>query len=296
MESPEQVKSRLENIRAVEPTLSGLATLSSGTRLRAQSQAQRVAAYQRGLLQVVAQVLPLMPREQGARSEPAMAQVELLAIGSERGLCGGFNTVIADEATRALGSYGDGAPSVAMVAIGGRLVRALRRNGIAPLWSISLSSTALPSYSVAAELAERWLRAYDLYELDAVDVVYNRYRGLGRYVTTTLRILPPQLPSLPPAYADWPPVIETDAQQLFARSIELWLAAAVYDVLLQSAAAEHAARYEVLDAASAKAREVISELELQLQVARQEAITTELQDLAIGAGLVNVPGVRYPRS
>jgi F-type H+-transporting ATPase subunit gamma len=76
---------------------------------------------------------------------------------------------------------------------------------------------------------------------------------------------------------------------LYARSLELALSAKLYGILLQSAAAEHSVRFQLLDGASQNAERLIDELGLFLQAARQDAITSELQDLAVGAGLLNLP-------
>ncbi len=73
---------------------------------------------------------------------------------------------------------------------------------------------------------------------------------------------------------------------LLDRLARLWLAATLYGILLESATAEHSARYQLLEGAVQNAQRLTAELETSLQAARQEAITAEVQDLASGAGLV----------
>ncbi len=86
--------------------------------------------------------------------------------------------------------------------------------------------------------------------------------------------------------AEWPPIAETDPLWLYVKAVELWLSARLYTVMLESAAAEHSARYQLLEGAGQNAQELIAELQTYLQVARQESITAEMQDLAAGAGLL----------
>jgi len=117
-----------------------------------------------------------------------------------------------------------------------------------------------------------------------VEVVYNSYQGLARYEPRHQQLLPP--PTIPEEQPLWPPTIETDARQLWSLAAELWLSAALYGVLLESAAAEHSARFQLLDGASQNADRLVEELTLYLQTARQQAITSELQDLAVGSGLL----------
>ncbi|MBC7260507.1 MAG: F0F1 ATP synthase subunit gamma, partial [Chloroflexi bacterium] len=123
-------------------------------------------------------------------------------------------------------------------------------------------------------------------ELDAVEVIYNAPRGFIHYEPTILRLLPPTIPSVPVEESQFPPIIETDPTGLYMRLAELWLTAKLYQILLDSAVAEHSARYQLLDGATQNAERLIEELKLSLQVARQEAITAEMLDLISGAGMI----------
>ena len=90
-----------------------------------------------------------------------------------------------------------------------------------------------------------------------------------------------------PLYEPWPPpIIETDPLGLYARLIEQWTSASLHGLLLESAAAEHSARFQLLEGATQNAERLIAELTLVVQTARQQAITREMQELATGAGLV----------
>jgi F-type H+-transporting ATPase subunit gamma len=83
-----------------------------------------------------------------------------------------------------------------------------------------------------------------------------------------------------------PIIVETDPVSLFARVIEQLTATRLYALLLESAAAEHAARYELMGAATQNADRLIAELTLAIHTARQQAITQEMQELAAGAGMI----------
>jgi F-type H+-transporting ATPase subunit gamma len=155
--------------------------------------------------------------------------------------------------------------------------------------------TKLPSTELANELTLLWLRAYEERELDAVDVVYNAYRSSTVYEPVTARLIPPPLPAHRPARgaaqdrtdAFWPPpYIDTDPVDLYTRLIRLWTTTEAYRILLDSAAAEHSARYQLMEGATQNAQRLVGELTLALQAARQQAITAEMQDLAAGAGLL----------
>ena len=102
-----------------------------------------------------------------------------------------------------------------------------------------------------------------------------------------IQISPPPLPALSAEARPWPaPYIDTDPIKLYARLMRLWTTTEVYRILLDSAAAEHSARYQLMEGATQNANRLIDELTLALQSARQQAITAEMQELAAGAGLV----------
>jgi len=288
MEDRERLTVRLDNIQAVEPILSALRTIALGSRLLALNRIHDVHQYRQNLLHILALVSPHLPKRYPIHHETrwTSGNIVLLVIGSERGLCGALNDTVAEYAEQVLANYTANGATVMLMTLGARMLRAFRRKGRSPVWSGRLSVAALPPYQLACELTSKWLQSYEKHELDAVEVVYNAYRGLTRYEPSTVRMLPPPLSPLIPEEPEWPPVIETDPLGLYIRVAKLWLSASLYGTLVESAAAEHSARYQLLDGATRNAERLMEELKLFLQVARQEAITSEMQDLASGAGQI----------
>jgi F-type H+-transporting ATPase subunit gamma len=210
-------------------------------------------------------------------------------IGNERGLCGGFSEAIVERAERHLAGPEFVGVQVELMALGSRVHRTLRRRQRPLVWSGTLPVTALPPYHLAFDLACRWLMRYEEHELDAVDVIYNAYQGAGQYEPTVVRLIPPQHPreeGVPPAEPRPLPIIETDPLSLYARIVEQWTAVSLYGLFLDSAAAEHSTRYQLMETASQNADRLIDELTLAIQTARQREITQEMQELAVGAGLL----------
>ncbi len=148
--------------------------------------------------------------------------------------------------------------------------------------------TALIPFSLAYELTQQWLRRFEREDLDAVDLVYNAYRGPGDYQPQVERLIPPEIPegrgaTQLPEYT----IVETDPLSLYTRVIEQWTAIRLYTLLLDAAAAEHAARYQLMEGAADNAERLMEELTQDLQRLRRQAITQELQGLAVGAGLLD---------
>jgi F-type H+-transporting ATPase subunit gamma len=118
-----------------------------------------------------------------------------LVIGSERGLCGRFNVAVADEAERYLKQQTGRGLDVQLTTLGSRAQRVLHRRGYETAQAGALSVAALPPFSLGFELARAWLAAYERLELDAVDLIYNQYRGTGAYEPTVARLIPPTIPT-----------------------------------------------------------------------------------------------------
>ena len=288
MQNLERAETRLDNIRSVEPILSALRTISLGSWRAALRRRVLVRQYEEGLASALLAVLPLLPAGEAAtrRQTPTPARIVTVVVGSERGLCGRFNAAVVDRAERDLAEETTHDAPAELMTLGARVQRILTRRNDPLAWTGSLSATTLPPYSLAFDLIRCWQARYEKRELDVVDLVYNAYRGSGRYTPVVERLIP-TLPASERRAPLWPPpIIETDPLSLFAGAAKKWMAAKLYDVLLSSAAAEQAARHELMEAATRNATRLIEDLTLTVQTARQQAITREMQELATGAGLI----------
>ncbi|MCR4405797.1 MAG: F0F1 ATP synthase subunit gamma [Anaerolineae bacterium] len=300
MEDWKRAQARLDNIRSVQPILSALRTISLGSwrmALRKRDDAHRYATRLEDMLPALwphirltshRELLP--DQEPRQKMPPSPERIVVLVIGSERGLCGTFNTAVVGCAERHLAELPAGA-QVELMVLGTRVSRIFHRRRQPLRWSGTLSMMALPDYRLALSLTRQWLARYQAHDLDAVDLVYNAYRGTVRYIPTVVRLIPPALPATEQAGNSsselWPPpIIETDPVSLYTRLIEQWISASLYSLLLDSAAAEHSARFQLLEGATQNAKRLVTELMLVVQTARKQAITREMQDLAAGAGLI----------
>jgi len=212
-----------------------------------------------------------------------------LVVGSERGLCGRFNVAVIERAERYVAEQETVSAQVELVALGTRVRRIFGRRKRPLAWSGALSIAMLPPFHLAFGLTRCWLARYEERELDAVDLIYNAYHGTGRYEPTVVRLIPPQLPPerQNTLSEPWPPpIIETDPLNLYARVVEQWAAVSLYRLVLDSAAAEHSTRYQLMELATQNVDRLIEELTLAVQAARRHAITREMQELAAGAGLI----------
>lgn len=292
MEDLERAEKRLDDIRTVEPILNALRTISLGSWQAALKGREGVRRYAERLAAVLPALSPHIPPNALPKLEGMKggARVVALAVGSGRGLCGRFNTAVIERTERYLAEQKAAGTQVELVVMGRHTARIFRRRRRAMAAPAVLPIIGRPPYRMALDLTRRWLARHEEGELDAVYLIHNAYRGTGRYEPTVVRLIPPMLPTSPEAATlPWPPpIIETDPLSLYARVVEQWTAARLYGLLLESAAAEHSARYQLMEAATQSAERLIDELTLVVQTARRQAITQEMQELAAGAGLLGL--------
>ncbi len=323
----ERVQERLRNIRTVKPILGAMRTISLGNWQMAQNRRVDVERYGESLLSILPLVLPYLegrndgrrvllgdrsglagaldtaqnyavrllsqipgfssrarPSEDSAQDE---RRILLVVLGSDRGLVGNFNDRVAERAVRYLESRTTSA-DLELVAMGSRLIRMLHRREIELTRSRTLPVTALPPFDMAFEMTQRWLKRYEAYELDAVDVVYNGYERAGKYAPQVTRLIPPELPESfgEGGGEDAEIVVETDPLSIYTRVVQQWTAIEFYRLLLESLASEHSSRFQLMESATQNTEDLVADLTQELQAARRQAITREMQELAAGAGLL----------
>ncbi len=307
-EGIEEITARLNNIRSVEPILGAMRTISLGSWQAALNRRGRIRLYNHHLLELFSPLLPEVARclrhrdaravvgeakkwlrraRQRKASEPGPPSVLILIIGSERGLCGAFNTSLARYAGQELALCESRGLRVELVVLGSRISRVLERDGHEISQFRPLPTTTIPGEELACELTHDWLQRYERYELDRVKVIYNAYRRSTLYEPATAPLIPPPAPNNSYAETPWPPFyVDSDPIALYSRLIWLWTATELYRIMLDSAAAEHSARFQLMEGATQNCARLIEELTLALHAARQQAITAEMQELAAGAGLL----------
>jgi len=291
----EQAKSRLANVRAIHPLLTALRTMSMGAWQIAKKRIAYLIEYEENYDRILNQVLPTitekhLKKQNIAGPSPSTAEIIFLVIGSERGLCGKFNTTIAE---KALSFIKQGAcVSYQIWVMGSRLMREFERMGVHISWRMALPASGLTTYQQAHALTQNWLEQFESYAFNQFIVLHNQVALGGSHQFTSYNLLPYEiqhgLERNDKGSEQWPPaIIETDAKGIYNQIIQHFIASSFYQVLLRSAAAEHSARYSLMQEASENAEEIIEELVRVVNAERKRRITQEMQELAVSSGLLD---------
>lgn len=289
----EKAESRLQNVQAVSPILGALRTISLGNWQVAINKRKSIKLYNDQLINLLPNILPHIKttsyyskRRYPKGSQSQESTVLVVGLGTERGLCGRYNNVLAQSIAALISDLEKAGNPVSLGVLGSRLLRSLVREGSNPAWVDKMPINNLPTYDLAFSLVSTWFQQLEKGDLKTVVIAYNKQEIAGRYQPWSTQLIPPVLPEIG-SKQQWPPyIVETDPVQLYTQVVIQWTGIQLYNIMLEAAITEHAARFQLMESATQNAERLVEELTISIQNVRRQEITRELQELAIGAGLV----------
>jgi F-type H+-transporting ATPase subunit gamma len=210
-----------------------------------------------------------------------------VAITSDRGLCGAFNSNILRLTEGIMSRESAEGTQVDLIAVGKKAVGYFRYRGIEPMAGyrdISDKPTIADARSIAAHVID----GYEAGEIDGVEIVFNRFKNVAEQRPEVHRLLPIAsglVASEQPAVGDVAPeyLFEPDAASVLERLLPTYIETLIYRALMESAASEQGARRTAMKSATDNATEMISTLTRSYNRARQAAITNEIAEIVGGA-------------
>lgn len=271
-------------IRAVENMmqLTKAMKLVSATKLRkAQEKITAARPYARRMLEV----LNSLATRANPESHPLLSQreekiIELIVITADKGLCGSFNANIHRAAIRFFEKMRERQLSLYLV---GKKGRDYFRKRSALVTQELIDISRVVSYEHASMIAGNLMERFTSKKVDAIYILYNEFKSAGRQKPIVEPLLPIQRLDMKPGSVIEDYIYEPGAQELFEELLPRHVVTQVYRALLESAAAEHAARMNAMEAATTNARDLIDVLTLKMNRVRQNSITTELIEIVYGA-------------
>lgn len=209
-------------------------------------------------------------------------KVLLVAITSNRGLCGGFNSSIIKGIQQYITEHSN--EDVQLLTLGKKGNDILSKNNT--LFGNNNTIFDDLTYTNAAGIAQEFMDAFADQQFDAVKVVYNRFKNAATQIVTTETLLPvvatEQSSSSGGDYI-FEPTQEAIVNELLPKSIKMQL----FKALRDSFASEHGARMTAMHKATDNATEMRDQLKLTYNKARQAAITNEILEIVAGAEALN---------
>ena len=286
-----EIRTRISSIESTEKITSAMKLVSAAKFRRSQQAIIALRPYSNKLSEIMSS---LSDAADTAEDMPLFAQrdpekVVIIAITSNKGLCGSFNSSIIKETTRLLKekySKQVQAEQVRLICLGKKGKEALGKN-----YPLMLSNEQLldkPEFAEIATMAEELMDQFAKKEIDRVEVVYNQFVNAATQRVTVeqfLPVAPQQTESKSNMKNDF--IFEPSKEELFRTLTPRILKLQLYKMLIDSIASEHGARMTSMSKATDNANEMLKELRLKYNNARQSAITNELIEIVSGAEALN---------
>jgi F-type H+-transporting ATPase subunit gamma len=238
------------------------------------------------------EVLGNVARFTGGASHPLLeshesrARVVVIAVASDRGLCGAFNSNILRLTEQIIRDEQAGGAHVDVIAVGKKAIAYFRYRGIEPVASYR-DIADKPAITDARSIATRVIEGYTAGEIDAVKIVFNRFKNVADQIPEIHDLLPIRPETVKAAAAELKVnpeyVFEPSASSVLERLLPTYVETLVYRALLESAASEQGARRKAMKSATDNAGEMITTLTRTYNRARQGAITNEIAEIVGGA-------------
>jgi F-type H+-transporting ATPase subunit gamma len=299
-ESPRDVRTRIKAVTNIEKITRAMAMVAAARLRRAVQRIEALRPYAtaiRRMTRQAAQASGAIGRVPILQEHAEVRTVGLLLVAGDRGLAGAFNSNIIRAGIAAGREHEAAGRRVIYFASGRRAASSLIFRGLPPVDSFT-GFTDRPSYSDARRIGQRLMAAYLDHEVDQVEVFYNGYASAISQVVRRETLLPLQQATV--LEEDQPeepeesvsgaapqhrasPEYEPDPEPVLKRLVPDYIEISIYRALLESTASEHGARMTAMRQASDNASELMQDLTLQMNRARQAEITQEIMEVVAGA-------------
>lgn len=286
MASLRETKNRIRSVKNTEKITRAMKMVAASKLRRAQEAVLRPRPYTNKLSQLVSALAERIHNSQGEGEpllfeRPVKNRVEVLALTSDRGLCGALNSSITRMTQRFLVDHAEDYKQIVLSTVGRKGAEGLTRLGLdirkryepsGKTYDLALAS------AVAEELSQRFLSG----EVDGVFLIYNKFKSAITQEVIVEQLLPVKRPQAS-AEPSLDYLYEPDQEQLLKALVPRYFATKLYQSFLESFASEQGARMTAMDNATRNAKEMTEKLTLQYNRARQAAITKELMEIIGGA-------------
>ena len=277
------IRRRIRSVKNTQQITKAMKMVSAAKLRRAQDRVIAARPYATLLRQMLANVVAAVQADEEAVSNPLLVvrpekRIELLLITGEKGLAGAFNSNIIKASVKfAREEHPDAVISYALI---GRKGRDYYRKRDVVVVGEHVGVLANVLFADASTIAQNAIERFRKEEIDALYLLNNEFKSVMSQKLTVTRVLPIEL-SAEQQTIDY--IYEQPPAELLAALLPQYVESEVYRAMLESVAAEHAARMTAMDSATSNAADMIERLTLYMNRVRQASITREIIEVVSGA-------------
>jgi F-type H+-transporting ATPase subunit gamma len=277
------IRRRIRSVKNMQQITKAMKMVSAAKLRRAQERAIASRPYARMMQRILSNVAAASLGDDDVAELPLLRtreekRVQLVAVSSDTGLAGAFNSNLLRAAQKFLDER-SGA-ELRIEAIGRKSRDYFRKRGH-ELTGEYVGIVEKPGLGKAREIAAKLMERYSNAEVDAVYLIVNEFKSVMAPNLVLKKILPVELPPSGGEQIDY--IWEQSPKDILSELLPRYVEMSIYRALLESLSAYHAARMAAMDAASSNAGDVIQTLTLNLNRVRQAGITREIIEIVSGA-------------
>ena len=292
MANLKEVRNRIGSVTSTQQITKAMKMVAAAKLKRATNAIVQLRPYANKLRDILAQVSASVEGNDSPYTQDRIpTKVLVIVLTSNRGLAGAFNANAIKAANNLIfGKYAEqhARGNLSIIAIGKRGHDFFEKRGFNVVGNYNELYSDLNFLNVS-QVTDYAMQAFKAGNIDRVEVVYNVFRNAAVQVLTTEQLLPlvPQDKPETAVAAETDYIIEPSKEKIIEELIPKAIKTQLYKAVLDSNASEHGARMTAMDKATENAGELLKQLKLSYNQARQAAITTELTEIVSGAAALS---------
>lgn len=290
MASLKEIRARIASVASTQKITSAMKMVSAAKLKKAETTTLKFVPYKTKLAESLANYLGSLEESVSIplAEHREVKRVALMAFSSNSGLCGVYNSNIIKLLKARYDEYAStiGADNILIYAIGKKVIDHLKRAGL-PIEKCYLELAEKPSFEAACEISDMFVEMFLNGTVDKVELIFNHYKNTGVQIPQHETVLPLSTQTGQGSGTSFDYIVEPSKEAFVNELVPKVLRTNFYSTMLDAFTAEHGARTTAMHIASDNANELLQELKLLYNKARQNVITNELIDIVGGAEALN---------
>ena len=281
-----EIRNQISSIKSTQKITSAMEMVAASKMRKAQDRMSLGKPYAEKIRNVVSHLANATPEYNHLYlSEREVKRVGYIVISSDRGLCGGLNTNLFKKTVQSMQEWHNLGAEVDICAIGQKAIGFFKSYGGNVVAALSHLGDA-PAAKDLIGSVKVMLDAYDEGKIDRLYVVYNQFINTMTQQADVTQLLPLQAAEDDELKHHWDYIYEPEAKDLLDGLLTRYIESQVYQGVVENVACEQASRMIAMKSATDNAGDIINELQLIYNKARQAAITQEISEIVSGAAAV----------
>lgn len=281
-----EIRNQISSIKSTQKITSAMEMVAASKMRKAQDRMSLGKPYAEKIRSVVSHVANATPEYNHMYlTDREVKRVGYIVISTDRGLCGGLNVNLFKKTVKDMKQWNDQGVDIDICTIGQKAISFFKNYGGNVVAALSHLGDAPSAHELIGSV-KVMLDAYDEGKIDRLYVVYNQFVSTMAQSPEVVQLLPLEAAEEESMKHHWDYIYEPDAKELLDGLLTRYIESMVYQGVVENVACEMAARMIAMKSATDNAGEIINDLQLVYNKARQAAITQEISEIVSGAAAV----------